>query len=255
MFEDLEYRHHAKISRDAWYLKLWCWAWWSEPENADFCKLFWGYVFLGPNIFVRIVGFPFWLMFIGVRGIVRHRISKRPPKEIKRETHDEFMARVRKERAEQDARVMRQRERKAAREAKVAAFFGRIGSVADRVVGAFQAGWPVLRWFFYLLTVLLAVALAGALVWGMTELVPLAAHNIGTIGRVVGVGAVAIGGIALIIFIFGSTGYFFTETEKGQETRRKVKSGGATFFHVMYVGLCAVKSRTCPKVELLEENK
>lgn len=253
MFEDLEYRHYAKISRDAWYLKIWCWAWMSEPENADFCKLFWGFVFLPLNLFIRITAFPFWLLFRGIRAVLLWIDAKLPEREEEHMTHQEYMAKMKKEREEEEARLQKHLRRKKEREAAISAFFGRIGMVADRIVGAFQTAWPVIRWVFYLVGLVLALALAGALVWGMTMLVPLIADNLWPIAQVVLFMLGVVLALVLGITILGGTGYFFTETNKGLETRRMVKSGGSTFLHAMYVGLCAVKTRTCPKVELIEE--
>lgn len=252
MFEDLEYRHHAKISRNAWYLKVWCWAWMSEPENADFCKLFWGVVFLGPNLFARVIGFPFWVIWQGIKTLASFLPEKEPEQP---ETFSELMKRQEREAREQEKAAQERRRRKKEREARVSAFFGRIGMAADRVVGAFQAGWSVLRWFVYTLTIVLALVLAGALVWGMTMLVPLVGHHIQPIVMGILIMLAVVGGLIALMVVIGSTGYFFTETEKGDAVRRTVKSGGGSFFHAMYMGLGAVKSRTCPKVELIEENK
>lgn len=254
MFSDLEYRHTATISRDAWFLKLWSWAWMTEPENADFCKLFWGFVFMPLNLFVRIVGFPFWLIFQILKALApvigSHLPARKPERKL---THAEMMAMVKAKQEADEARLQKRRRRKKEREAAISVFLGKIGAAADRVVGVVRAGWSILKWVVYLIGAAMTVALAGGLVWGVVELAPLIGDHWVTILTAIGL---SIGFCLLLLFLLtvgAGTAFFFAETRKGLATRRMMKSGSSTFFHIMYMGLVAVKTRTCPKIVVKDE--
>lgn len=43
--------HIWRISRDSWLLRLYLWAWDADPKSVNFCKLFWGTIF----VFVPLV--------------------------------------------------------------------------------------------------------------------------------------------------------------------------------------------------------
>lgn len=226
----------------------------TEPENADFCKLFWGFVFMPLNLFVRIVGFPFWLIFRVLKALApvigRHLPARKPERKL---THAEMMAIVKTKQEADEARLQKRRRRKKEREAAIGLFLGKIGTTADRIVRVVQAGWSILKWIVYLIGAAMAVTLAGGLVWGVIELAPLIGDHWVTILTVIGF---SIGFCALLLFLIAvgaGTGFFFTETHRGLATRRMVKSGSSTFFHIMYMGLVAVKTRTCPKIVVKDE--
>src|SRR5690348_15941122 len=58
LFDNIEYKRTARVRRDAWFMRLWSWAWDTPVENADFCKLWWGMVFMPLNFFLRVVLVP-----------------------------------------------------------------------------------------------------------------------------------------------------------------------------------------------------
>lgn len=248
MFEDLEYRHTAPIKRDAWFLKLWCWAWEMEPENADFCKLFWGYVFMPLNLFIRIVAWPIIKIIHGIKAFFgwlgEHGENHNTI------TYEEHRAKMKLE----AVKNAENEEKKKRREDRIKAFFGHIGSAADKVVGFFQSTWVATKWIVYLIGVVLCLALAGVLIWGVVEIVGLIAGDVSGVLRVTGIVFAVIAGIVIVVAIAVGLIWAFVETPLGAALKRFFKRVFGAFGSALYTGLVAIKTRTCPKIELIEED-
>lgn len=245
MFEDLEYRHTAAISRNAWFLRFWSWMWKTSISNADFCKLFWGYVFAPVNLTVRAILFLPWLIVVGFKALGRKLdawIASGPPPQPK--TPEE---RKLSQEKEQESAA-----KKKAREERILGFFKWVSTQADRCVGFAQSSWPKVRFLIYGITGIFAAALAAVIVYFVIKLVELIADNAAGVGRValefagIVVGAFALVAIFVLIMIF------IMETRPGKAIRRFFDRVFGAFFRAMYMGLCAVKTRTCPKIELVD---
>lgn len=250
MFEDLEYKHTAKVSRDAWFLKLWCWAWEMEPERADFCKLFWGYVFMPLNLFIRVIGWPLYKLFLGLRAVkqwIGRKLSPTDP--FANMTHDEWRANRKLEKLKEETNA----EKKKKREERIAAFFGRVSAAADRVVGFFQATWPFTRWILYAGCFVLAAGLTGGLIWGVIELADVIIGNAAGIGHVLLIVLAIVAGLVIIVSAAVAIVWVLLDTPVGKNLKWFLKRTFGAFGSAMLTGLIAIKTRTCPKIELLED--
>lgn len=69
--EATQYKYEARVSVDAWWIKLYAWAWRADKYNADFCKLAWGYIGMLPNLMFRAIFLPFWLAWKGLRIVAK----------------------------------------------------------------------------------------------------------------------------------------------------------------------------------------
>src|SRR3954471_11622293 len=56
---DINYKHTWAIPVDHWMVRFYMWLWSAGPNDVNFCKLFWGYVFCVPCLIVRGFAFPF----------------------------------------------------------------------------------------------------------------------------------------------------------------------------------------------------
>lgn len=243
LFDNIEYKHTARVSRDAWFMRLWAWAWETDVENADFCKLFWGISLLPLNLFLRVVLIPFVLIGIGVKRVKawgEHRAANKPgptKEEIQRKKDKAVVSAAKKER----------------REARISKFFTTVSQVADRGVGLAQKCWPVVKVIVYGVGGILALAVAALLGIGVYALVQSIIENASSVGHVVLIVGIIVGVVAVATAIVLGIVYFLAETRAGEAVIRFFDRVFGAFFRAMFIGLCGVKSRTCPKIELIEE--
>jgi hypothetical protein len=250
MFDDLDYRHTAAIKRDAWFLKLWCWAWEMEPESADFCKLFWGYIFLPLNFLVRIVAWPVIRIVHGLKAVFK-KIGSIGDGNLAMTTLEES-------RAQRDLEALKDEEseeKKKRREERIAKFFGVVGSIADRVVSFFQSTWKVTKFVFYAIIAAVMLVLAGVIVWGIVELVELIGTDVSGVLHVTLIVLAIIVSITLFVAIFTAILWTLVETPVGRALKRFFKRVFGAFGSSMYTGLVAIKTRTCPKIELVDPDE
>lgn len=56
MQDQEKYKHKVRVSRRNWYIRFFCWAWDTQPEKLDICKLIWGTLAL-PLVPLLFVGY------------------------------------------------------------------------------------------------------------------------------------------------------------------------------------------------------
>jgi hypothetical protein len=250
LFDDIDYKHTARIPSDAWFLRFWAWMWETDIKNANFCTLFWGLlVFMPLNLFIRTICFPFYLIVVGVKkaldGIARRslrRAANRPEptkEERQRQTDKEVISALKKERREE--RIMR--------------FFTFVSGVADRIVGGAKRCWPVVKIIVYGVGGILAAGVAAFLLWATYLLGTLVVANSTSIGNIL---LIILGLIGVVLvctgIVFGGF-YLILETKAGAAIRRFFDRVFGAVFRTLWIGLCGVKGRTCPKIELIEPEK
>lgn len=249
MFKDLDYRHSAQIRRDAWFLKLWCWAWESEPESADFCKLFWGYIFMPLNFLVRVIAWPILKIINGVKWVFHKIGSIGDDDSIMTMTHEEYVSKRKLEELKDEENE----EKKKRHEERLAKFFVTIAAGADRMVSFFQSTWVVTKWVFYAIIAVIMLAFAAVIVWGVVELVGLVAGDVSGVLEVTLIVLAVIAAITVSVALVTSIFWIMIETPVGRALKRFFKRIFGAFGHAMYMGLIAIKTRTCPKIELKED--
>lgn len=232
---EINYRHTARVSEDSWFIRLYLWLWAADVEEVDFCRLFWGYVFAVPNVLVRIVGYVPWKVGSAIGRRLRDwwgTIEQPTPREEE----------------------LWREERAAKRHLRKATWSDRLSFVsatADKVVGFFQATWPVLKWPVVGLGVLFVgamLAFAGYLLYLLgAEIVEHWDGFLLSLLRGLLILAISLLIASTLAFVI----YFFSETRPGKAFRTGVKDSTLTFGGALRTGARGVKSRTCPKIEVV----
>lgn len=220
----MDYKYTAKVSKDSWFIKLHCWLWEADPDQIDFCKLFWGYIFAIPNIVLRILFSPFY--FTIVRPLIRR--ADRKSQEESRLSMEEYSLIKEWEAARRKIRQDRANEFLA----RASQFFSTrparflIGAV---IIVSLTAG---AAWLGYLLFLLIKVIIENALS-ALIVMISVIAIFAG-VGFLIWLGSKLRNTVVAEILIFG------------------LKDGKHTFFGAMRHGYEGVKMNTCPKIELVD---
>lgn len=241
---DVEYKHTARVNRDSWFIRFYCWLWLADPTKIDFCRLFWGYFppFLIGNLLVRVIGYLPWQLakvvaaaFLAVADWLK---SSAPTAQ---------------EMAEYEAeRAKAKREKLEMYEGHSNRFFAWVSRVADRFVAVCQAAWPIAKWPVFVLAAAIVLTGAVALLYLAYLLISVLVANVGIVAIVVACGIGVIAAIVLVLTAYWATRFFLTETVPGRSLRGGVKGGTLTFTGALRTGFGGVKSRTCPKIELVD---
>lgn len=231
---ELTYKHTARVKADSWFIRFYCWLWEADLDSVDFCKLFWGYLFAIPNLLVRVVGYlPYKLgLSIAERTKDRRESWKLTP-------------------AEEAAMRARARVRRVERKQKFDSFFARVGGWADKVVAFSKAAWPVAKYPVYAVASIAAAALVCLVGVGLYELVLLIIANATDALHVLLIVLAIVAGIALAVGLAIGLGWFFMDTKYGKSVRTGTKGGFLTFGGAIRTGFYGIKSRTCPKIEVV----
>lgn len=233
---DITYKHTARVKADSWFIRFYRWLWEADLDQVDFCRLFWGYVFAIPNLLVRVIGYlPYKLgLAIAEKTEDRRRSWKLTPS-------DEAAIRAR-------ARV-----RRVERKQKFEKFFSRVGATADKVVAFGKAVWPVAKYPAYAVASIAGAAVLCLIGVGLYELALLIIENSTDVLHVALIVLAVVAGIALTVGLAIGLGWFFMDTKYGKQVRTGTKGGFLTFGGAIRTGFFGIKSRTCPKIEVVED--
>lgn len=255
--EAFEYRHEARVREGSWFIRLYLWAWEARIEEMDFCRLFWGYIFMPLNLLLRAIVTPFYLAFLGLRWTGR-RIGLMFGRAMSSRSSSRAAAPSVIGRGVAPSPPRKQRKRRDY--TRILAFASRAG---DRVVAGSQATWRVIRWPVRILLYVSAVVVAGAIValtfYGVYWLGVLVGEvappvwdwiraNAPTAGLIL---LIAVGGLAVLGAILLGGFYAATETPVGPAVRTTTLG----FFGMMRTGFYGVKSRTCPRIVVEREER
>jgi hypothetical protein len=231
---EITYKHTARVKADSWFIKFYLWLWEADLETVDFCKLFWGYLFAVPNLLVQVIGYLPYKLGIAIADSTRDRRES-----WKLTPADEAAIRA------------RSRARRVERKQKFDSFFGRVSATADRVVAAAKAAWPVAKYPVYAVASIAAAVLVCLFGVGVYLLAALVIANLNSVAHVLLFLLITLAAGALLIGIGCGTAWFIMDTRYGKQLRTGTKSGFLTFGGVMRTGFFGIKSRTCPKVEIV----
>jgi hypothetical protein len=270
----MEYQYEKRVDERSWFIRLYLWAWRAEVERVDFCRLFWGYVFMAPNLLLRAVVFPFWVLWRVLRvlgraasrvaaalGGVARRILPEPKPMPLGEPSPE--------------RSVPKEPRRQRRRARGEAFLTAVSRTADRGVAACQTAWPYMRWVRFPLRALFwigagafGVALGALACYGFYALAILIGDNFTMLasGAWIGISAAAVWvghgawwlaptvgiilAVAVVILVLLRGGIYVAEdTSVGPAIGRKTVG----FAGAMKTGALGVKRRTCPKITVVRD--
>jgi hypothetical protein len=221
-------KHELAVNRNSWFIRFYVWLWQANPKDINFCKIFWGYVFVIAGLVLRLVVLP-----IGDRLCKRLEVSS----EARYERVRELKKDPEKEKSTGPSRMQRVL-------SSIADVFSRIVFALGSAV-AFVSERAELMKIVYAAALLLGLATSGAIVW-------VAVVNFSTTWIVL----VVFGGFALgVVTIAGLDKIGVLDWIAYKIFRRlglKTKSGALGFFSVLRIGLRSVKTNTCPRIVLKE---
>lgn len=231
---NIELKHKWSVNPDSWFIRLYLRTWDASAHDINFCKLFWGFVFM----------IPAWLILRPLFAIGTWIESKLPDKKPLTMAQLEAM-----HKAQEEAAV-------AKREAPPSRMQRVLTSIADffvRVHMLLQSIAYRLRWLKHLKVPLLYLVLGLTLIT-MVGVFGWVIYLLTTIGWDVWVQILKFVGAMFATAIVALVVLLFITTNAGKKTGKVAKRGTLGFFGVMKQGFIAVKSNTCPEIILEEKN-
>lgn len=223
-----QYKHTWVLPADSRMLRMYGWMWKTEPEGTTFCKLFWGYVFAPINLLARLV----WALLWPLRAVLRPvgRAMKEsaaeaaarpepPPKEPK----EEIPGRI----ADFFAQPLTRR---------VCKIIGLCILVPLALVVLALVGWALVVFI-----PLIPVVLGDFVYWF--------AHTDAWVFVTTVVGVVVTGLVVIYVGDWLDKRYDL-EARWERRKERRAAAGKLTFGQLLYHGAIAVKSNTCPRIEV-----
>jgi hypothetical protein len=233
---DITYKHTARVKADSWFIRFYRWLWEADLDQVDFCRLFWGYVFAIPNLLVRVIGYlPYKL------GLAIAEKTEDRRKSWKLTPADEVAIRA------------RARANRVERKQKFERFFAKVGATADKIVAFGKAVWPIAKYPVYAAASIAGAAVVCLVGVGLYELALIIIENSTDVLHVLLIVLAGIAGIALLLGIVLGLAWFFVDTRYGKQVRTGTKGGFLTFTGAIRTGFFGIKSRTCPKIEIVDE--
>lgn len=213
-------KHSLSIHQDNWFLRAYEWLYPADAENANFCKLAWGIIFLLPWLPIRLLVIP-WA--VPALIALDERLEERKRARDNRPLED-----IRAERRARLEAIEAARDRKLARRAKI-----------DRVLNWMQYSW--FRFVLIGLGVLLTVGIVGGVIALFILFTNVMLRIVLTVVAIIALGAFF---IALGAFF----AWFFDSTEAGDKTATKIKDSAKDFVLIVKGSFKALKDNTCPEV-------
>ena len=211
----VELKHTITVPHNAWFMRLYrrVWSFTDEPSNPTFCSLFWGYLLMPLGLLLWVVLFCTLIPVAAAADYVVEHKTKAPSAlggEVKK----------------QPSRLLR-------------AFT----VLAARIKFAWDFACPVLRVVGWGLVACAGLAALGGSGYGIYLLAPLVGSNVLPI--LMWIGFVLGGFLTIAILLWVGCAI----TNKWHLVAR-LGASLKTFGHVMAIGYVAVKSNTCPRIEL-----
>lgn len=233
---DVDYKHTWTLPRNSWVVVFYMWLWAADPDEVNFCKLFWGYVFAVPCLIVRAILFPFVTAWTGLTELLPE------PKELTE--------------AEKEERKVAAAVRASKRQSYQQRWLRKIEHAGSWTVMWITYFWRFLR---YPVVAVAAFAALGGLVYGVYVLLTLT-DNIPwptwhEVVHAVWVGAIGCALVVVFMWLFLTERLRWiprTVEYTAPRVFQRVSVPFRFFFWVMMMGFISVKSNTCPRVELTD---
>lgn len=233
-----------QVPASTWWLRAWQFLY-GKNTKATLCRLFWGFVFYIPVALGLGLLFAVVSPFIWVGDKFKEAKQARRRRRATMVHSGEYWAK----------RTKVQEQEKIAKEkwnARGAKFLDWWGVFSDRWIGRFQFLWRYVKWpvtiIFYIVLAAIAIAIIGVILWALYQFVTeVAPWTI--IGIVVGGLVLAVGMLWVMSLIVKTAPVQSAGTVIGA----KVDAGAMTFFGMIREGYYAVKTRTCPVIDVVED--
>jgi hypothetical protein len=214
----MEYKHTITVSKDAWFIRLYCWLWEARASDINICKLFWGYVFFLPGLLF------YTLIVIPARRIDLWHYKRKSSEPIR-----PYVEPVKKEHPVMQ-RIL----------GAISFSFAKVASI----IGAFWYHISKYKKLNQFLAKALICIAAGISIVLIGVLLYVAAINVTITALILG-GLIALFVAVVLALALDSIGFY-------SKAGRVIKTGGSGFFSVLFSGLKAVKSNTCPQVKVID---
>lgn len=262
----VELKHTLTVDRNAWFIRLYAGVYYGrvESESIDptFCSLFWGYLLMPLALIFLLVATP----IMGLVNFISPRYASWRTRHKTNEDEREWL--IDNDGMELGPKVKVRPRRDYVRAIIVKAIGGVAYGVSKTIMFA-QAHKPhprshdrLVQYVRIGLLILAGIIAAGGTAFGLSLLFPvIIAHLALTgiiIGAALGVALVAVSAVYSMVWVVAN-GYmdWVPDILVGAGHGGKKGAIGAVhsvklFGRVMLLGLVAVKSNTCPKIELVE---
>jgi hypothetical protein len=212
-------RKETQVNADAWWFKYYLWLYNADPKKVDFCKLFWGFLFAIPVTIIVLFFYP--LVWIGDKVHTAYRAKW--PKKVKDE---EYWVAVHEYERQSRAKA-------AERKDKWQDFFSKLGEIFTK---------PFFRWLGTAIVIIAGLALFAAIGYGIYLLI---------IEGLILIVLAYILGILLGALIFVGIIAFFSSDLVSRKWNAFWHSG---FWSAFKMGFKAIKYKTCPVIEVVNDN-
>ncbi len=252
-----EVRKVAKVNGNAWWFKLYCRVWYADPQQADFCKLFWGLLLLPLGLLMNL-GLAILFVILWPPVTLGRKLKDRARKqaemkemEKRQPLHPDKLPVVMSKAKRQARRAImmraflqwwsRQAERLFALVGPLLRLPGRliwgIARPIERVVNRANGRWPWMQYIPLMVVVASVTYLLGYCLWLLGGVLPWFI----LVGFIAGC---ALGG--LIILAARSE----TVVTGATHAVGVVKTPTIGLFRALGIGYHALKDRTCPVIEV-----
>jgi hypothetical protein len=245
---DIEYKHEMTVDANSWFIRLYVWMWEAKRSDINFCKLFWGYfpVFFLLNLVV------FQLMIRPVIWLVGELLDLLPERE--RPTELQKSIKLREERLVKQEKARLKDDRGPSLPQR---FLSGVGAGASLLIMRISQFWgwvtshKTVNFVVLRATLGIAILLSAGAIAGI---IYLAVVNFGVTAIIL---AVIAGAIIAVLFIVALhyLGVLAKMANVSSAGWKKTKEGSKGFWEVMVDGFIAVKSNTCPKINLSDEER
>lgn len=240
----MDYRTTLHVREDAWYIRLYAWAWSTSPRRADLCRLFWGLTFVWvPLLFwlLAIVTAPLWGPPVLAFGWLSRRRAERRWRESR------MKVTIKGDLPEKESRRSRA-----------------LDWITERMaaLSVWCAGWwpkvrPYAKWVWYAVIGVAGLILSGALLYCIYLLVALLVAVPSTIWKMFLAGIAGAVLFTLVVYVFARSwvneGVVYHTARPVGHGARGVGRGTTGLFRILVQGAKAFKYRTCPKIVVVSK--
>lgn len=227
---DYELKHKWQLAEDAWYIRFYVHMWEAEKTDINFCKLFWAYVFMPLALFLRYV-FPGPLIWVLSRTFFPW-FDARKERRLKLASASGPSIPV---------------EQKETGPSRMMILLTAIGRFFAWIGFKFESFWFTHRkWILPAFSGLMILAS----VIGVIAIIVIIIKTWSTPGflELLEVVGIVLGAVAVALVVVVALSWFHDK----RQTKKKNRPNKMTLRKVLRQGYIAVKTNTCPQIDLVE---